>query len=84
MQYDYLIVFMNCDRILFPQSLPPLDGQQVITELQRELLAIAAGASEDNNFKYEMTENWTELQGADYVGKRMNIFFQEEGLVVNL
>eukprot|EP00602_Paraphysomonas_sp_CaronLab_P006374 CAMPEP_0185027458 /NCGR_PEP_ID=MMETSP1103-20130426/12521_1 /TAXON_ID=36769 /ORGANISM="Paraphysomonas bandaiensis, Strain Caron Lab Isolate" /LENGTH=447 /DNA_ID=CAMNT_0027561465 /DNA_START=156 /DNA_END=1499 /DNA_ORIENTATION=+ len=62
-------------RELFPGTLPELNGQQKVTELQREFLAVAAGASNDRNFDYGATEKWTELDAAKYVEDRMKIFF---------
>ena len=62
-------------RVLFPDTLPPLNGLQVVSELQREFLAVAAGASEDSSFDYKATESWTVLRAVDYITGRMKKIF---------
>lgn len=68
-------------RAAFPDTLPPLDGLGPLSDWQRSLMAIAAGASGDSGFPGRDTGNWTESQGAAYCRQRMEAFFegQEDG-----
>jgi hypothetical protein len=61
-------------RLLFPDSLPFLDGKQTVTELQRECVAIAAGASEDEDFNYASTVSWNENDAVKYIARQMKMF----------
>jgi hypothetical protein len=45
---------------------------------------VAAGASNDIHFDYEATQLWTELQAAEYVEKRMNMFFRDEDITISI
>lgn len=65
-------------RAAFPNSLPSLDGQSRVTDLQIELAAVAAGAAGDVNFDAATAATWTELQAADFVKARMNIFLERD------
>lgn len=65
-------------RLLFPDTLPSLaqaESRQV-TELQRELLAVAAGASEDSSFVFSSTSDWTVGKAVEYITARMEILFK--------
>jgi phospholipase C len=61
----------------FPDTLPKLDGKGALSDLQMELMAIAAGATDDAAFwQYNLTE-WDEARGGSYVQDRMNLFFSQ-------
>ena len=57
---------------------------QILTDLQREIVALAAGASDDDQYDHTSTERWTELQAATYIAGRMNILLKDEGLTVTI
>jgi phospholipase C len=67
-------------RLLFPDSLPPLEDSlsRLVTELQRELLAVAAGSSEDSSFDFASTSDWTVGKAVAYISSRMEIVFGVE------
>lgn len=61
-------------REIFP-NLPPMDGSDKITHLQLEVMAIVAGATEDDKWSVNAVENWTEAQAAEYCKTRLNAYF---------
>lgn len=61
-------------RELFPDTLPKLDGKGRLSDLQMELIAIAAGATEDEAFFSFNLTDWNEARGMQYVQDRMNVF----------
>eukprot|EP01034_Spumella_vulgaris_P021748 gene21748-27803_t len=65
-------------RAAFPHTLPPLDGLLPLSDLQRNLLVIAAGATDDHDFASLNTTNWNEAQGARYCRERMKVFFGQQ------
>jgi phospholipase C len=74
-----------------PGSLPPLDGQQPLTDLQRELLAICAGAAGDEAVQGRIVQGetleavfhgWTEEQGSQYCQARLAASLLKETLDV--
>lgn len=61
---------------LAPHAIPAaLDGSAPLTDLQVELLAIVAGATEDATYSEEEALQWSEDRAGRYVAQRMNIFF---------
>jgi len=61
----------------FPDTLPKLDGKMPISDLQQELCAIVAGATEDEEFWKIDTSKWNEARGADYCKQRMDGYFKK-------
>jgi phospholipase C len=59
----------------FPNTLPKLDGQLPLSDLQLELMALAAGATEDHSLWAFNLSSWNEAQGRAYVQERMDLFF---------
>lgn len=59
----------------FPGTLPKLDGRGPLSDLQVELMAIAAGATDDVAFWGFNVSSWDEARGRSYVQERMNLFF---------
>jgi phospholipase C len=53
----------------------PMDGSAPLTDLQVELLAIAAGATEDETYNREEASKWTEAVAGKYIADRMNKYF---------
>jgi phospholipase C len=65
-------------RSQFPNTLPPPDGKGPLSDLQREMLAIVAGATEDMTFWNQNLTSWNEGKGAKYCQERMNLYFGRE------
>lgn len=64
-------------RLLFPNSLPPLDGKLPLTELQVELVLMVAGIDGDElsqSLTSDVVSRWTEMQGAEYLEPRVSKF----------
>jgi phospholipase C len=59
---------------LVPGLIPAQDGTLPLTDLQMEILAIMAGVIDDQSLTPEIVSKWTELQGAEYATKAMEIF----------
>ena len=64
-------------RELFPDTLPKLDGKGALSDLQKELMAIAAGATEDEEFWKINLAQWDEARGAAYIEERLKEYFTQ-------
>jgi phospholipase C len=53
-------------RVLYPTTLPPLDGKMPLTDLQMELVAICAGAVGDESLPLSELSAWNEEKGGRY------------------
>jgi len=65
---------------LTPDVLSKQDGSARLNDLQTEILSIVAGATEDDKYDHDdiTITNWTELSAAEYIAKRLNLFFERE------
>jgi phospholipase C len=59
-------------------ALPPMDGSLKLTDLQKHLLLLAAGVTEDKSFRREWVDMWTESQAGSYVTARMTEYLDLE------
>lgn len=46
-----------------------------LTDLQKDMLTIVAGATEDTNFSVSKIEKWTDEDGVSYAQERLSSFF---------
>jgi len=75
-------VFSHAEHLLSHEApeeaapLPPSDGSLPLTHLQRELLAIMAGAAGEQLLTQEELDTWTEAQGSAYCEEKMNTFLR--------
>lgn len=66
-------VSVTSHRLNFLGSLPALNGEMLLTDLQKELVAICAGSGGDKIGDDELSK-WTEREGAVYCKRRMDLF----------
>jgi phospholipase C len=52
-------------------TLPAMDGSLKLTDLQKDLLLMAAGIAHDESFRAEYANSWTESQAGSYVRNKM-------------
>lgn len=62
-------------RKLYPNTLPKLDGKRLLTDLQKSILTIVAGATKDFEFGKFNISSWTENEGAVYCSERLDAYF---------
>jgi phospholipase C len=59
-------------------QLAPMDGSLKLTDLQKELLLLAAGITHDESFRPEWADHWTESQAGNYVTSKMAAYLDIE------
>eukprot|EP01040_Poterioochromonas_malhamensis_P004338 gene4338-4651_t len=75
---DCPIATPSVNREVHLAALPKQDGSLLVSDFQRDLIALAAGINDDSSFDFDATKDWTEAQAARYVAKKVNQFFDSE------
>ena len=65
-------------RTVYPNSLPVLNGNNTLTEFQKNLVIMMAATIEDTSFEYEELSKWTEAEASVYVTAKMKQFMNVE------
>ena len=56
-------------------TMPYVYQQKALTDLQKEMLVVVAGATEDKAFTMEKIASWTDVEALAYINKQFEGFF---------